>query len=91
MPRGQFARAPSGHGMSAGETAIMDLWDGGASAAEIASETGYGARYVEQVAARHNVSTSSLNAFDKMVVFGSHALLDAIRKHHPEMVRGSPQ
>lgn len=72
-----------------GEARIMNLWDDGLrDYAAIASKTGYGKGYVQQVIARYNVSERVLDAFDKMVVAGSAMLLASLHKFHPETRRG---
>jgi hypothetical protein len=79
---------PLSHGLTGGESAIMDLWDSGIrDYVEIAARTGYGPTYVEQVVGRYSISDQSLTSFDRMSSAGSALLLEALNRFHPETLR----
>lgn len=78
-----------GHGLTDGESAIMDLWDSGErDFASIGTETGYGERYVQEVVGRYVVFDLHRDPFSRMSSAGSASLLAALHKFHPETIHG---
>ncbi|MBY0306418.1 MAG: LuxR C-terminal-related transcriptional regulator [Sphingomonas sp.] len=69
----------SHHGLSAREQEIMDLFAGGASEKDIATQLNVSRRYIHQTIGHYNFASvwSHGNRFNQMVVRGTKALAAA--------------
>ena len=68
-----------GHGLNAGEQAIMDRIDRGERRGTIAADLGLSLRYVDEASRRYSGSWRANVAFDEMSRRGTIALGRAIR------------
>jgi hypothetical protein len=74
-----------GHGLTPSERAVMDLWDEGCSAKQIATFLSKDLKAVNRVIGTYSIKASDRpSAFDRMAIAGSKALLAAILRHHVE-------
>lgn len=71
----------TGHGLTAGEARIMDLWDGGLSVDLIAIQTRQDRRYVSKVVSMYQIGGA--DADSRMAARATAQLAAAIQRIHP--------
>ncbi len=69
-------------GLNVREREVLALWDAGRTLDQIAVETGYPRKLVQNYVSMF--AGGSDGGFGAMVRRGSAALLDALHRHHPE-------
>lgn len=75
-----------GHGPTRQEQRIIDLWEAGSKAGEIAEATGKGINYVQRVVSM--LGRPAPDDWHAGARQGSHNLIRALRRHHPDRCGG---